>query len=258
MDKDLVYEVVGRTALVTLNRPEKRNALTQEMIADLLEYLDKAEDDSEVRAVCLTGAGEKAFCAGADLASNFRGKDREDLSGAERYATLIKRLSRFPKPLVARVNGPCLAGGIGLMLSCDIVIAGNDAFFSTPEVEVGIFPMMVGALLLQNVTRKKAMEMVLTGRRVSATEAENMGLITRAVEPGRLDEEVQKTLASLISNSPSGIKIGKEAFRTMEDLPFDEAVDSLSRALVRVAATEDAKEGMKAFLEKRSPDFKGR
>ena len=183
MDKDLVYEVVGRTALVTLNRPEKRNALTQEMIADLLEYLDKAEENSEVRAVCLTGAGEKAFCAGADLASNFRGKDREDLSGAERYATLIKRLSRFPKPLVARVNGPCLAGGIGLMLSCDIVIAGNDAFFSTPEVEVGIFPMMVGALLLQNVTRKKAMEMVLTGRRVSATEAENMGLITRAVEP---------------------------------------------------------------------------
>ena len=257
MDKDLVYEVLGPTALLTLNREEKRNALTQEMISDFLGYLDRVDEDNDVRAVCLTGAGEKAFCAGADLTGNFKGKDRENLSGAERYATLLKRLSKFSKPLVARVNGPCLAGGIGLMLSCDIVIARSDVFFSTPEVNVGIFPMMVGALLLQNVTRKKAMEMVLTGRRVSAPEAENMGLITRAVEPDRLDEEVQKTLTSLISNSPAGMGMGKEAFRAMEGLPFDEAVDYLSRALVKVAATEDAREGMTAFLEKRSPGFQG-
>lgn len=258
MNKDLVYEVMGRTALLTINREEKRNALTQEMISDFLEYLDRVEGDDEVRAVCLTGAGEKAFCAGADLAGSLKGKDGNSPSGPERYATLLKRLSRFPKPLVARVNGPCLAGGIGLMLSCDIVIAGNDTFFSTPEVNVGIFPMMVGALLLQNVTRKKAMEMVLTGRRVSALEAENMGLITRAVEPERLDEEVQKTLKLLISNSPTAIGMGKEAFRVMGGLPFDEAVDYLCQALARVASTEDAKEGMKAFLEKRPPDFRGR
>ena len=131
-------------------------------------------------------------------------------------------------------------------------------FSSTPEVNVGIFPMMVGALLKQNVTRKKAMEMVLTGRRVSAEEAEKMGLITRAVEPGRLDEEVQKTLKFLIGNSPTAIRMGKEAFRIMGELPFDDAVDYLCEALARVTTTEDAKEGMTAFLEKRPPDFKGK
>ena len=139
MPKDLVYEVLGRTALLTINRPEKRNAITQEMISDFLEYLDRVDEDNDVRAVCLTGAGEKAFCAGADLAGSFKGNEGENLSGAERYATLIKRLSKFSKPLVARVNGPCLAGGIGLMLSCDIAIARNDAFFSTPEVDCGDF-----------------------------------------------------------------------------------------------------------------------
>ncbi len=258
MGKDLIYEVMGGTALLTLNRVEKRNALTQEMISDFLEYLDRADENHEVRAVCLTGAGGKAFCAGGDLAGSFKEKEGENLSGAERYAKLLKRLSRFSKPLVARVNGPCLAGGIGLMLSCDIVIARNDAYFSTPEANVGIFPMMVGALLLQNVTRKKAMEMVLTGRRVSAPEAEKMGLITRAVEPEHLDEEVQKTLTSLISKSPKAIGMGKEAFRDMGEFSFDEAIDYLCRALTKVAATEDAREGMTAFLEKRPPDFKGR
>jgi enoyl-CoA hydratase/carnithine racemase len=258
MGKDLIYEVIGRTALLTINREKKRNAITQEMITSFLEYLDRAERNNDVRAVCLTGAGEKAFCAGADLAGSLSAEDSGYLSGAERYAELLKRFSKFPKPMVARVNGPCLAGGIGLMLSCDIVIARNDAFFSTPEVNVGIFPMMVGALLKQNVTRKKAMEMVLTGRRVSAEEAEKMGLITQAVEPGHLDEEVQKTLKFLIGNSPTGIRMGKEAFRVMGELPFDEAVDYLCQALARVTATEDAKEGMNAFLQKRPPDFKGR
>ena len=258
MSKDLLYEVIGQTALLTINREKKRNALTQEMISDFLGYLDRAGNDADVRAVCITGAGEKAFCAGADLAGSLKTEDGGNPSGAERYAALLKRFSKFPKPLVARVNGPCLAGGIGLMLSCDIVIAENDVFFSTPEVNVGIFPMMVGTLLLQNVTRKKAMEMVLTGRRVSAEEAEKMGLITRAVEPGRLDEEVRKTLKSLTANSPAGIRMGKEAFRVMGELPFDEAVDYLCKALARVTATEDAKEGIAAFLEKRSPDFKGR
>ena len=132
MDKDLVYEVIGRTVLLTINREKRRNAITQEMISDFLEYLDRAEKNDDIRAVCLTGAGEKAFCAGADLAGSLTGKDSGYLSGAERYAELLKRFSKFPKPLVARVNGPCLAGGIGLMLSCDIVIARNDVFFFHP------------------------------------------------------------------------------------------------------------------------------
>jgi enoyl-CoA hydratase/carnithine racemase len=167
-------------------------------------------------------------------------------------------MARFGKPLVARVNGPCLAGGMGLMLSCDIIIARNDTFFCTPEVNVGIFPMMIGALLYRNANWKKAMDMVLTGRKITALEAENMGLISRAVEPERLDPEVQETLKVLTSKSPIGMRIGKEAFREMSDMPFDEAIDYLCEALGRVISTEDAMEGMMAFMEKREPKFRGK
>jgi enoyl-CoA hydratase/carnithine racemase len=228
------------------------------MIAAFLESMDKAEQDEDVRAVCITGAGEKAFCSGADLALTLTKGGEDSLSGARNYAVLLKRMSGFGKPILARVNGPCLAGGLGLMLSADIVIARNDAFFCTPEVNVGIFPMMIGALLYRNVGRKKAVDMVLTGRKVSAPEAEDMGLITRAVQPERLDREVEETLKGLVSKSPIGIRIGKEAFRVMSDMPFEEAVDYLCEALGRAVSTEDAMEGMKAFMEKRAPNFKGR
>ena len=255
MSEDLLYEVKERVAFLTINRESRRNAISQEMITGFLDYLDRADQDEEVRAVCITGAGEKAFCSGADLAS---AASKEVGSGARNYAELLKKMARFGKPLLARVNGPCLAGGIGLMLSCDIAIARNDAFFCTPEVNVGIFPMMVGALLCRNVSRKKFTDMVLTGRRISAPEAENIGLITSAVEPERLDEEVQKTLKLLTSKSPIGVRIGKEAFHTMSDMTFEEAVDYLCEALGRVISTEDAREGMMAFMEKREPEFKGK
>lgn len=258
MGEDLLYEVKRHAAFLTINRESRRNAISQEMILSFLDFLDRAEFDEEVRAVCVTGAGEKAFCSGADLAVSFSNEGEESLSGPKIYARLLKRMARFGKPLLARVNGPCVAGGLGLMLSCDIVIARDDAFFSTPEVNVGIFPMMVGALLYRNVGRKKAMDMVLTGRRISAPEAERMGLITRAVEPERLDREVQETLQILTSLSPIGIRIGKDSFRVMSDMAFEDAVDDLCEALGRVIATEDAMEGMAAFLEKRKPQFRGK
>jgi enoyl-CoA hydratase/carnithine racemase len=146
---------------------------------------------------------------------------------------------------------------MGLMLSCDIVIARNDTYFCTPEVNVGIFPMMVGALLYRNLPRKKAVDMVLTGRKIPAPEAEEMGMITRAVEPDRLDTEVEKTLNILTSKSPIGTRIGKEAFRVMSDMPFEAALDYLCEALGRVISTQDAAEGMTAFLQKRPPRFTG-
>ena len=256
MSEDLLCEARNDLAFLIINRESRRNAISQEMITAFLAHLDRLDRDPEVRAVCLTGAGDKAFCSGADLAGSLSGEDR--LAGPRNYAALLKRMASFGKPLVARVNGSCLAGGLGLMLSCDIVIARNDATFFTPEVNVGIFPMMVGALLYRHMGRKKAMDMVLTGRRISAAEAERLGLITRAVEPERLDQDVNETLQLLASKSPIGMRIGKEAFRVMSDMPFDEAVDYLCEALGRVIATEDAQEGMKAFLEKRVPVFKGR
>ena len=257
MESELLYRIEGKTAWLTINREARRNAISREVMAEIMSRLEEAEADPAVRALCITGAGEKAFCSGADLASALSAGG-DIAAGARDYAELLKRMARTGKPLVARVNGPCLAGGLGFMLSCDIVIARDDAAFGAPEVNIGIFPMMVGALLYRHVGRKKAMEMVLTGRRVTAFEAERIGLITRAVPPEKLDEAVEETLGGLAQKSPVGIAMGKRAFYEMADLPFGEALDYLSEQLVRVAATQDAAEGIAAFLEKRKPVFKGR
>jgi len=258
MSSDLIYELRDHVAFLTINREDRRNSISQEMLISFLDYLAAIDQDEGIRAVCLTGTGEKAFCSGADLGITLAKEGEDRLSGTKNYARLLKEMAKFGKPLVARVNGPCLAGGIGLMLSCDIIIARNDTFFCTPEVNVGIFPMMVGALLYRNVLRKKAIDMVLTGRKIPAPEAEVMGLITRAVAPGSLDDEVQNTLKLLTSKSPIGPRIGKDAFRTMSDMPFEEAVDYLCDALGRIIETKDAMEGMTAFLQKRTPKFTGK
>jgi enoyl-CoA hydratase/carnithine racemase len=258
MSEDLLYEVKDRVATMTIHRESRRNAISQEMILAFLENLDRADQDEEVRAVCITASGDKVFCSGADLGIAFSDQGGDRLVGARKYAQLLKSMARFGKPLLARVNGACLAGGLGLILSCDMVLARNDVHFFTPEVNVGIFPMMIGVLLCQQVPRKKVMEMVLTGRRIPAAEAEKIGLITRAVDPERLDLEVEETLRLLTSKSPIGIRLGKDAFRTMGDMPFDNAVDYLCEALGKVLSTEDAMEGMMAFMEKREPNFKGK
>jgi enoyl-CoA hydratase/carnithine racemase len=258
MTEDLLYEVKDQVGYLTINREARRNAISQEMITAFHQTLDQAEQDQEVRALCIGAAGTKAFCSGADLALTLIREGEDRLSGARNYAALLNKIVRFEKPLVAKVNGPCLAGGLGLMLACDIVLARKDVSFWTPEVNVGIFPMMVGALLMRQVGTKKAMEMVLTGRKVGAPEAEQIGLISRAVAPEKLSEEVDQVLKTLVSKSPIGLKIGKEAFYTMAPMAFEEAVDYLCQALDRAISTEDAMEGMMAFIEKREPFFKGR
>ena len=258
MADQLLREIRNEVAYLTINREERRNSLTLEMIQNFHKYLDEIDEDKSIKAVCITGAGHKIFCSGADLGVTLGGEREDRLTGAKEYASLIKRMPDFGKPLVARVNGPCLAGGLGLMLSCDLVIARDDAYFCTPEVNVGIFPMMVGALLLRHIGLKRTMDMVLTGRKVGAPEAQSMGLITLSVPPEKLDNEVDTILGQLVTKSPIGIRIGKRAFRETWDMPFDKAVDHLCRALGDVISTEDAAEGMRAFLEKRKPVFKGR
>jgi len=250
----LLYQVEKNIAALTINREDRRNAISLETINLFLQYLDEAETDPDVRVILITGAGDKAFCAGADLGGDADGKIQ---AGFERYAQLLKKLSGYPKPVVARVNGACMAGGMGFMLACDIVIARNDAKFGTPEVNVGLWPMMIGALIYRNTLRKKAMEMVLLGERLNADQALEMGLITRVVPPDKLDEEVNGVLRRLAEKSPIGMKIGKEAFYAMADMPFEDAVDFLSEKIAEIAATEDAREGIMAFIEKRRPVFKG-
>ena len=254
-DADLIYHVKDQVACFTINREAQRNAISLDAIGLFLKYLDAAEKDQDVSVILITGAGEKAFCSGADLGSAAGG---EITKGVREYARLLKRLTGFPKPVVARVNGYCLAGGMGLMLACDIVIAKSDAKFGTPEVNVGLWPMMIGALIYRNVLRKKAMEMVMLGERLSADQALEMGMITRVVPPEALDEAVAKVVQQLAAKSPIGIKIGKEAFHQMADMPFEAAVDFLSEKIAEVASTEDAKEGITAFIEKRKPVFKGK
>lgn len=254
-EQDLLYRVENRVAYLTINRESKRNSISADVTVLFFKYLDDAEKDQNVRAVCITGAGEKAFCAGADLGTSTTSDDQD---GFQNYADLLKRIAAFPKPTVARVNGYCLAGGTGFMLACDIVIAADNARFGTPEVNVGLFPMMIGALIFRNVTRKKAMEMALLGEKLTAAQALEMGMLTRVVPADALDEEVNKVLQILSAKSPIGMKIGKEAFYKMADMPFEEAVDYLSQQLKAVVATEDAKEGITAFIEKRAPNFSGK
>ncbi|MCP4681120.1 MAG: enoyl-CoA hydratase [Desulfobacterales bacterium] len=251
----LLYRVEDSIARITINREKQRNAISGEAIDLFSKYLDQAETDEQVRVVCVTGTGDKAFCSGADLGGSMTDGDQ---SSFQNYANLLKRLAGFPKPTVARINGHCLAGGTGFMLACDIVVAKEDAKFGTPEVNVGLFPMMIGSVIFRNVLRKKAMEMVLLGERLTASQAMEMGMVTRVVPAEKLDDEVNEILKTLAGKSPIGLKLGKEAFYRMAEMPFEEAVDYLAGKLGEVASTEDARERITAFIEKRKPVFTGK
>lgn len=254
-DCHLLYRVENGTAYITINREQQRNAITPEAISLFHEYLDAAEKDDNVRVILVTGAGEKAFCTGAQLSGGLSTEGQDIFAS---YAGLLSRLATFPKPTVARIKGFCLAGGMGFMLACDIVIASDDSKFGTPEVNVGLWPMMIGALIFRNVSQKKAMEMILLGERLSAQEALTMGMVTRVVPASSLDDEVVRVLNTLASKSPIGMKIGKQAFYEMENMPLKDALIFLSEKLKQVVSTEDAMEGITAFIEKRQPIFKGR
>lgn len=257
-DDHLLYEVKNHVAWITINRESQRNAITAGALGLFQDYLDRAEADPEIRVVCLTGTGDRAFCSGADLGQAM-GQDHEQaLSAFKRYAAVLKRLTSFSKPTVAKVNGSCLAGGTGFMLACDIVIATSHARFGTPEVNVGLFPMMIGALIFRNVSRKKAMEMILLGEKLNAEEALAMGMVTRVVLPENLEAETRDILDALASKSPIGMAMGKRAFQAVDGSPLDESLDYLAEKLLEVAGTQDALEGITAFLEKRSPLFTGK
>ncbi len=257
--EQLIYEPSDGVATVTLNRPEQRNALSGRMLAELVDAIVRARDDDDVRAVVLTGAGEKAFCAGADLGGFAAEAPLVDKHhGSDRFLEFFRLMPRLGKPSLCAANGHVLAAGLGLALSCDLVIAKEGATFGTPEINVGAFPYMVMALVYRNVPRKKVNEMILLGERMSAAEAVAAGLANKVVAADEFDDAVREWAAELASKSPVLMRLGHDAMHRQHDMSQDDALEYLRSQLSLTFSTEDLLEGVQAFFEKRNPDWKGR
>jgi enoyl-CoA hydratase/carnithine racemase len=255
------YEVAGPVARLTIDRPERRNAMSFPVMQGLRDGVAAAKADDRVRVLVLTGAGDRAFCSGADLGGGgIAGTEGHAAShdGRGLIADLFRDLWALGKPTIARVRGYALAGGFGLALACDFVIAADDAQFGTPEINVGLWPYMITVPLLRSMPPKTVLELMTTGRRVDATEAEHIGFVNRVVPVGELDVAVDELAAMLANKSPLVMRWGRQAFYRVLQMPADDALDYLQAMLTITSHSEDTAEGVAAFAEKREPQWKGR
>jgi enoyl-CoA hydratase/carnithine racemase len=256
---DVLIDVRGSIATVTLNRPDQRNPLSGAMMRDLGLALGWCKAAPAVAVVVLTGAGDRAFCAGADL-SGF-GADQPPLElhhGRHALAELFVEMAELGKPIIGRINGHALAGGFGLACACDLLVAVDTATFGTPEINVGVWPMMIQAVLSRNLPRKVLLEMVMLGDRWTATQLQQYGLVNRVVAAERLDEETTGLATRLAEKSTAIMRLGRDSFYAQQDMDFRSALDYLHSLVTLVTLTEDSAEGRKAFFEKRQPEYKGR
>ena len=257
--EQLLYEVDGGVATLTLNRPEQRNALSGQLLAELVDGMKRARNDDEVRAVVLTGAGDKVFCAGADLG----GFAADAPLVAKHFASdlfleFFRLMPRLGKPSLCAANGHVLAGGMGLALSCDLVIAKEGATFGTPEINIGAFPYMIMSIIYRNVQRKRVNEMILLGERLTGAEAVDYGLANKVVPADEFDAAVADWAGKLASKSPILMRLGHDAMYRQQDMALDDALEYLRSQLSLTFSTEDILEGVQAFFEKREPEWKGR
>lgn len=249
--------IAGTVLTLTLDNPERRNAIGPRMVNELLWALDDAQRDPILRSVVLTGEG-RAFCAGGDFAQMSGSESGEELPSKGDYADLLLAMTRSEKPIIARVNGPAMGGGLGLVAASTFAVAHEGAVLGTPEINVGLFPMMIMAILTRIVPRRRLMETMLFGHKLSAAEAQAMGILNRVVPVSELDAAVQAITTEIDEKSPLTVAMGLRAFAAQEDLDLATALPLLRDRLGEILGTEDAREGLMAFLEKRTPAWTGR
>jgi enoyl-CoA hydratase len=255
----LLYDTSEGVATIALDQPDTRNALSNELLRDLIAAFEAARDDDGVRCVVLTSSHETVFSSGANL-SGFAA----DVPivhrhfGTERFVRLFRLIGTLGKPSICAANGHVLAGALGIALACDLIVAKEGATFGTPEINVGAFPFMIMALIYRNVPRKKTNELLLLGDRIDAREAERIGIVNRVVPAGEFEGAVRDWASKLASKSPVIMRLGKDAMYRQLDMPFEDALDYLRAQLSLAMTTEDIVEGVQAFFEKREPNWKGR
>jgi enoyl-CoA hydratase/carnithine racemase len=256
----ILYDVrEDGVATVTLDSPENRNALTNQLLTEVTDAFESARADERVRCVVLTSSHEKVFSAGGAL-----DQFAADVPlvhkhfGTERFPRLFRTIMELGKPTICAANGHALAGALGLALCCDLIVAKEGATFGTPEINVGVFPFMIMALIYRNVPRKKTNELLLLGERISAEEAREAGIVNRVVPAGEFEAAVDDWAVKLAAKSPVMMRLGKDAMYRQLDMPFEDALDFLRSQLSIAFTTEDIQEGVQAFFEKRDPKWAGR
>src|SRR6204780_5017021 len=254
----VVLERRGRALWITINRPEKRNPIKADVVAGIAKGYRDAHDDNDVRVIVLTGAGDKAFCAGADLQNSGAAFSMDFAKPNVDYADLLRLSQNATKPAIARVGGVCMAGGMGLLCMTDMAVAADHALFGLPEVKVGVFPMQVMSLLQLIAPRRLVNEWALTGEPFDARIAQAAGLLNYVVPSAELDAKVDWLIGRIVDKSPTAIRRGKYAMNAIASMSFEESIAYTESQIALLAMTEDAKEGLKAFSEKRKPSWPGK
>jgi enoyl-CoA hydratase/carnithine racemase len=258
MSPELIIDKRGHALWLTIDRPAQRNAMNSAVLQGIRAGLTQAQADSEVRVVVLTGAGDKAFCAGADLAKGSGSFQFDPAQPHAEFADLLRFAWTTTMPMIARVNGHCLAGGMGLFAMCDMAVAAEHASFGLPEVKIGLFPAQVLAVLQHMAAPRHIAELCLTGEPISAARAAEIGLVNHVAPAGELDAKTDWLVQRVAGKSPTAIRRGKAMMRAAADMGFESSISFLETQIMTLALTEDSTEGRSAFVEKRAPRWTGR